>query len=92
MGPPFGFQLHEQLVPVLRRDRLFRHPFAREPPRAHASVQWTQAPRQLGEHKYSSPHRHARDARLRMQAPMRFVLALPFAELYASIEILRPHH
>ena len=32
MGPPFGFKLHERLVPVLSRERLFRHPFARDLP------------------------------------------------------------
>ena len=31
-GPPLAFKLHERLVPVLSRDRLFRHPFARVPP------------------------------------------------------------
>ena len=30
--PPFGIKLHEQLVPVLSRERLFHHPFTRNPP------------------------------------------------------------
>ena len=30
-GPPFGFELHELLVSVLSRDRVFRHPFAGDP-------------------------------------------------------------
>ena len=31
-GPLYGFQLHKRLVPVLNRERLFRHPFARDAP------------------------------------------------------------
>ena len=31
-GPPFGFKLHERLVPLLSHERLFRYPFARDPP------------------------------------------------------------
>ena len=27
-GPPFGFKLHERLVLVSSRERLFRHPFS----------------------------------------------------------------
>ena len=30
--PPFGFKLHERLVPVQSRVRLFRRPFAQDPP------------------------------------------------------------
>ena len=30
VGPPFGYNLHEWLVPVLSRERLIRHPFARD--------------------------------------------------------------
>ena len=30
-GPPFGFKLHERLILVSNRERLFRHSFARDP-------------------------------------------------------------
>ena len=30
-GPPFRFKLHERLIPVSSRDRLFRHPLTRDP-------------------------------------------------------------
>ena len=45
--PPFGFEFHERLVPVSCRERLFRHPFARNPaphPRFYSANRDTTAP------------------------------------------------
>ena len=48
-GPPFGFKLHERLIPVLSRDRLFRHLFA-----------WGTGPSAIftGSPRYCAPYAH----------------------------------